>query len=224
MNAPLIVGHRGNTMRILKRYIRDRVDVVEVDVRYSGGRFLTIHGPSPIRRPSLQGRVMAWLDYRFFYRDPLLKPLSLSEVANTINGKSDLMIDVKQRGISGKLVRFLEKLDFRGRVYVTSEIHPEIRDVKRMNPGLITIASVNIYPVDIVDVVTKANADMASIHLSILDGKLIDKLHKNGLKVAVWTVNDQRIAEKFVRMGVDAIVTDAPRVIFGALKTLNRDS
>jgi glycerophosphoryl diester phosphodiesterase len=38
----------------------------------------------------------------------------------------------------------------------------------------------------------------------------IDEAHRLGLKVGVWTVNDERSMRAFSRLGVDAIVTDRP--------------
>jgi glycerophosphoryl diester phosphodiesterase len=38
----------------------------------------------------------------------------------------------------------------------------------------------------------------------------IDEAHRLGLKVGVWTVNDARSMRGFMRLGVDAIVTDRP--------------
>jgi glycerophosphoryl diester phosphodiesterase len=38
----------------------------------------------------------------------------------------------------------------------------------------------------------------------------IEEARRLGLKVAIWTVNDARSMREFIRMGVDAIVTDRP--------------
>jgi glycerophosphoryl diester phosphodiesterase len=54
--------------------------------------------------------------------------------------------------------------------------------------------------------------------LQIVDEKLIDVVHESGLQIHVWTVNDPRIMQRLVKLGVDGIVTDRPDLAVGAIK------
>jgi glycerophosphoryl diester phosphodiesterase len=54
--------------------------------------------------------------------------------------------------------------------------------------------------------------------LQIVDEKLIDVVHESGLQIHVWTVNDPRIMQRLVALGVDGIVTDRPDLAVGAIK------
>lgn len=206
----LVIGHRGNTLRILWWYLRIGTPVIEVDARHINGEFYAVHGPSPIRRASLPGKIMAWIDYRFFYRDPFIRPLKLTRILQIINGRADVMVDVKQLGVTGKLLDTIDDSGFKGKVYITSELHPVIREAKELRKDILAIASINILPIGIVELARKANADMVSIHLGLLNKKIIDELHMNGLKVITWTINDPAQAMKYIDMGVDGIVTDRP--------------
>jgi hypothetical protein len=47
---------------------------------------------------------------------------------------------------------------------------------------------------------------------------LIDVVHESGLQIHVWTVNDPRIMQRLVKLGVDGIVTDRPDLAVGAIK------
>ncbi len=38
--------------------------------------------------------------------------------------------------------------------------------------------------------------------------EIVDFAHNHSLKVIVWTVNDRKIMEKLIVMGVDGIITD----------------
>ncbi len=216
----LVVGHRGNTYRILWWYLKVGTPVIEVDARFLNNDFYAIHGPSPIRRASVPGKIMAWIDYRFFYRDPIVKPLKLRRILEIINGKADVMIDVKQLGITSKLLKLLDEVGFKGRIYVTTELHPVVKEIKHVNPSIITIASINILPIDIVDVAAKAEADMVSIHLSLLTRDIVEQLHNNGFKVLTWTINDQKQALKYIDMGVDGIVTDRPDIVLKIVRNI----
>lgn len=207
-------------MRILWWYLRIGTPIIEVDARLLGKDFYAVHGPSPIRRASLPGKIMAWIDYRFFYRDPLIKPLKLIRILQMINGKADVMIDIKQLGIVDKLLETLDNSDFRGKVYITSELHPVIKEIKDLRKDIITIASINILPIDIIDIASKANADMVSMHLSLLNKEIIDNLHGHGFKVLTWTINDEKQAMEYIDMGVDGIVTDRPDRILSLIRRI----
>lgn len=49
-----------------------------------------------------------------------------------------------------------------------------------------------------------------SPHYQLLDAKRIEELHRRGLKVIPWTVNDTKDMEQLVGWGVDGIITDYP--------------
>lgn len=44
----------------------------------------------------------------------------------------------------------------------------------------------------------------------LLDKKKVDQLHKQGIRVVPWTVNETRDMEMLIDMGVDGIITDYP--------------
>lgn len=54
------------------------------------------------------------------------------------------------------------------------------------------------------------NADYLHPHFFGVTKHYVNKLHKNGIKVNVWTVNKPEIAEKLIKYGVDGLITDLP--------------
>lgn len=214
----LIIGHRGNTWRIIKRYLASKTPVIEVDARYMNGDFYAVHGPPSIKRPSLPGKVMAWIDYRFFYRDPILKPLKVRDILRYLDGRVDVMIDIKQRGIEDRIIDLIEETGYRGRVYITTELHPVLKRLRELvGRNYTLIASINILAVDMPRIALDAEADMVSIHLSIIDEKLVDEFHSQNIKVLSWTINDLETYEYLKRIGVDGIVTDIPSLFIDQL-------
>ncbi len=206
----LIVGHRGNTWRIIKWYLRIDVPVIEVDARYTNGDFYALHAPSSIKRASIPGKIMAMIDYLFFYRDPIIRRIRLGDILKALSGRADVMIDIKQSGYEERLARLISDTGYKGRVYVTSELHPVLKRFKEINGDYTTIASINILAVNMVGIARDAGADMVSIHLSLLNRDLVEEFHDNNIKVLAWTVNDVDTAERLAEMGVDGLVTDRP--------------
>ncbi len=217
-----MIGHRANNWRVLNWYLRIGVPIIEIDVRTSNGELVVLHGPSPIKRASIFGKIIAWIDYRFFYRDPLIKKYRFIEILNKLNGRSDIVIDVKDQVSVNKILAILENIEFRGKIYISSEIHRVVKYVKETwGDKIYGIASLNILPVDPVKVLVDAGADIASIHISLLNKNIVKELHELGIKVITWTINDKKTLQKALDTGIDGVVTDRPDIV---LKEITKKS
>lgn len=56
----------------------------------------------------------------------------------------------------------------------------------------------------------KIKADYLHPHFAAVTRSYVKKLHKNGIKVNVWTVDNPKIAVKLLKYGVDGLITDLP--------------
>ncbi|MBO5858316.1 MAG: glycerophosphodiester phosphodiesterase, partial [Clostridia bacterium] len=56
----------------------------------------------------------------------------------------------------------------------------------------------------------KIKADYLHPHYITVTKSFVKNLHKNGIKVNVWTVNKPDIATKLLKYGVDGLITDLP--------------
>lgn len=54
----------------------------------------------------------------------------------------------------------------------------------------------------------------------VLTKYLIKVLHKRGVKVQVWTINDEEDMIRLYKMGVDGVMTDDPRLLLGVVENL----
>lgn len=54
------------------------------------------------------------------------------------------------------------------------------------------------------------NPDYYSPQFRLVSKRTVNKLHKEGIKIAVWTVNEKSDIDKMKSLGVDAIITDYP--------------
>ena len=53
-------------------------------------------------------------------------------------------------------------------------------------------------------------ADGYSVEASMLTQSFVNRAHRAGKEVYVWTVNSEDSMENVLKMGVDAIITDKP--------------
>lgn len=64
-----------------------------------------------------------------------------------------------------------------------------------------------------VEYAKKIKADYLHPHFISVTKQYVKKLHKNGIKVNVWTVNKPETVKKLLEMGVDGIITDVPQMV-----------
>ena len=56
----------------------------------------------------------------------------------------------------------------------------------------------------------QSKTDIVDLNYTMVDRELIDALHRQGIAVWVWNVNDPAIMEMLMRWGIDSITTDWP--------------
>lgn len=64
-----------------------------------------------------------------------------------------------------------------------------------------------------VKVAKEIKADYFHPHFSSVNKRFVRRLHENGVKVNVWTVNDEKVAKYLLKCGVDGLITDVPDVM-----------
>ncbi len=207
-----IIGHRTNNKLILRKYLESNIDGIEVDLDIENGELRIKHGPNPIKRPSILGKLMGWIDYKFFYRDPYIKKLSitLNEIIQITNKyKLTLLIDLKNLATAKKIIhekKLPTNLVFSSKDhYAIKYIKQELGDNVK---GLITIDS---KPINIHCLIDSSRADGISWNYVFIDEKVLEELKNSGYIIYTWVINDRTTYKKINRTGlIDAIITDAP--------------
>ena len=64
-----------------------------------------------------------------------------------------------------------------------------------------------------VKVAKEIKADYFHPHFSSVNKRFVRRLHSIGVKVNVWTVNDEKVAKYLLKCGVDGLITDLPDVM-----------
>ena len=210
---PIIVGHRANSGRIILWYQRMGVEYVEVDVNYVDGRILVKHGRPQQARATPVGALFAWIDYKLFYRDPLLKTQPLHRWLRLVSGKLPLrgvVIDLKNNVPPEELARELERAGVDLELYVSTNDHRIIPSVRRALPQARILASFNVAPADIVSCVRGLPVDGVGVRIDFLDQDIAGRIRGAGLLLSTWTVNTREQALRALRHRADIIITDRP--------------
>ena len=224
-SIPLIVGHKANTIRVIRRYLAQGADIVEIDVFYdeSLGDFVVKHVDE--QTSSLTGgRWERGLARRLADMvEPIVELVrherKVSDVMRSVGGLQGVMLDVKVKGRARELASLISSMGLDGPIYVSSRYHRDLMTIKRLLPHVKTLLTFSEEPVEaVIKYLEAAEADGISIRLAFLEPSLVKALKGRGYTIAVWTVNDPWLAVKAAMMSVDMIITDTPHTIKKALE------
>jgi glycerophosphoryl diester phosphodiesterase len=223
---PLLIGHRGaaalareNTLAAIEAAAGAGVDGVELDVLPDGvGRVVLAHGPEiPPDAPALADGLALVAELGLF-----------------------VQIDVKTRGVEEAVVGQVRAAGLEERAFVSSFSLPSLARFAELAPELPRALT---YPEDRYGVsgspllqplvgpglaamrwalprrlsrwLRAAGASGATLNWGVVTPEVIELCHRQGIAVLVWTVNDEGLAKSLVENGVDAIITDDPRIALG---------
>jgi glycerophosphoryl diester phosphodiesterase len=218
---PLRVGHRGapalapeNTIASLEAAIDSEVELVEMDV---------VSHRDELRLAHEVGRVTP-------------ESPSLAEALDLVAARDvGVIVDLKSPGAEREIVTALREQGLVDRAVVASFHASSLRAVKKLEPSLTTGFS---YPSDRMGIsehpafqpliraglrglrqalparigrmLTRARADAALLHHSLVSRRLVERCHARGAAVLAWTVEDEAALERVLAAGVDGVIANDP--------------
>ena len=136
-------------------------------------------------------------------------------------------IDFKTDEVVKPALDVINKLDVSNRVCIASFSSKRLELVRSLNPNLCIsmgpnevfktlLASWNIYRGDLIG--DCLQIPITYYGIKIVSKRFIDFIHSKGLKIMVWTINDEKTFEYLIKLNVDGIITDRPKLLFETLK------
>lgn len=237
MSDIVSIAHRGasgrghspeNTLSAFREAIKIGVDCVECDVHCTkDGQVVVIHDSTLNRTTDKKGAVAdmvleeikkadagSWFNKAFSgERIP-----TLAELLELTKGKVITVIEIKPNNITDKVIREIESASAEGEVLVQS-FHPEVvKTAMDINPKIPRALLVNgklpiIRLASIQELIyqsAQVGAGTLNLSYSVITPTLVKEVHKRGLNVWAWTVDDELKMKELVDMGVDGITSNYP--------------
>lgn len=228
-DRPLRIGHRGaaalapeNTAASLRAAVEHGVDVVEFDVLALPGGGLTLaHSARELpRAPVSLGEALA-----------LLAPAGVG-----------VQVDVKGGGFEDAVVAALAAHGMTGRAVVSSSRPSVLRRFAALEPALpralsypddrlgltrtrlssplvrgSLVAARTVLPYRLAGMLRRGRATAASLHQALVTARTVERCRRLGVPVVAWTVDDPERVRALDALGVDAVVSDDPRMLLATL-------
>ena len=217
---PWVIAHRGwsgryteNTLPAIRAAIGLGVDLVEIDVQETrDGKLVVFHD---YRLDRILGQHRRVRDVR---RRELKGVPSLAQALHVCRGKVRLLIEIK--GASGaKVAREIARQHMERQVIVFSIREVRTRELHRENPRIVVFAlGLSRLRFQCSGFTVQGWGDSRRL---VTSRAVVERYHRRGLKLLVWTVNRVEDMQRLMRWGVDGLITNHPDRAL-ALRSISR--
>lgn len=250
----LIIAHRGasgqapeNTLAAVKLALDQKADMIEIDVFLTQDEQLVVlHDETVDRTTNGQGLIEAMtlaevkkLDAGSWFSDKYRgeKIPTLAEVLQTVQGKAQLLIEIKKsgRGITQKVAAMVKAHQATPWCVIQSfdpQVAVRLHELKApLERHQLVIGNFPLFlPYHYHKALGKGKITqyqkvqaINSMYL-FTTKNLIDRIHRQKQRIFVWTVNHPKDMRKLLQMGVDGLITNFPdqaRAVKNALRKIN---
>lgn len=239
LHRPLNIAHRGardvapeNTLAAFQAALEAGADGIELDVtRCATGEIVVLHDDTVDRTTDGTGPVSAlafgalreldagaWFSARYAgERIP-----TLAEVLDAVGGRLRINIEIKGRawrgdGIEAEIAEMVRARGLASSVIISSFNPWALARMKRAAPSLacaLLYASLTAH-LDLGPSLAHHLLRVEAVHphLRLVTPFYIARAQRHGLRVNVWTVNEEAEMRRLTALGVDGIITDHPALL-----------
>ena len=232
MSMPIVIAHRGdsshaleNSLEALRLALSLSVDMVEIDIRKSMDNELYVMHDKHTGRTSdknvdiEQSRSDEISRVKLNNGEPIP---TLKDVLGLFTGNVGLNLEIKSEGAGRLAAEHLRDSGYRVPVLISSFLEKEILAVRGVAPFISTSGIFDTFTAQNLTAYCAKRYSLISLRKKTVSRELIIACHDHGLKVYVWTVDDEADMEKFITWGVDGIYTNKPSLLKEMLHGLQR--
>lgn len=239
---PRICAHRGfntiapeNSMPAFGAAISLGAEEIEFDIwPTKDGEIVSCHDDTLERVSDGSGKIyehtyeeLKSLDFGFKFGEQFrgLKIVLFEDILKKFSGHVIMNIHVKTLSdeyddeTMKKIVSLIRKYDCEKYVYFMISHDGVIKQFKEYAPDInICVGHLDEKPYEIVDRAIKLGAEKVQLFKPYFNQEMIDKAHKNGILCNVFYADDTDEAYKYLKMGIDTILTNDYNLISQIIK------
>jgi len=137
---------------------------------------------------------------------------TLEEVLDFLDNRVKILIELKEAGVEEKVLKLVHEKGLEKNVIIISFLEDALRRVRELDKDVET-GFIFVKHNDPVKTAVELKANYLLPLYRFTHSDLIRKSHENGLKVIVWTVNDEKEASEYAGKRVDGITSDKPDIL-----------
>jgi len=234
-----IIAHRGaagsrpeNTMAAVEKALADGADWVEIDVQETAdGAVVVAHDSDFMKLAGVDLKVwdatlddLAGIDIGSWFGPAYAdqRTPTLREVLEMAKGRGKVLIELKYYGhdvaLESRVAEIVEQTGMAADVGVMSLKIPGVRKMQALRPdwphGILAATALGD--------ISGLEADFLAVNIGQVSVRLIRRVHAQGKKLYVWTVDDPLAMTRMILMGVDGLITDEPALARQVMKARNQ--
>lgn len=225
-----VIAHRGgardapeNTLAAVAYAVKSGADMIEIDLRMTkDGVLVALHDETLLRTTGVDCAVCEMNNWELHRLDagtwfsPVFageKIPTLRELLKVAKGQSRLMLELKnvpnEDALLEQTIREIREMDMAAECVLASTSLEILQKANKLAPEL-----ENVYIGEAADksLWGLPYVDGYSICVTGVSESDVEQAHGVGRKLYVWTVNEPWSMMRALEMGVDGLVTDAPRM------------
>ncbi len=230
---PLLFGHRGarglapeNTLPAFDLALQYGMDGVELDVHESAdGEIIVMHdelvdrttnGNGYIKEMTLEQIKSLDAGVKFSSKYAGTKVPTLSEVFDRYREKLLYKVEIKHSyeyypNIEEKVLETVDRFNLKKNVQIISFDFDSLKKVREIDNKIEIGLIIEGRPRWFIDIAKKLEATwIQAFHGLVYSKNDVTELHKDGIKLGLWTVNEVKDIIRFCEMGVDDLTGDYP--------------
>lgn len=235
MNQFLAIGHRGakgyvmeNTIASIEYALNLGVNAIEIDVyRCASGELVVFHDETLERVSPRMNRIedLTLSEIQLILLHGGYSIPTLQEVIEFLNDRVVLNIELKGKNTAEDTFECVSmhienKILSKSKLIISSFHDEELKKYRELDLEVkIGVLTRNNIEADI-QLAKELNAYSIHPYFEQLDKQLLDRLHSMNFRVIPFTVNEHKLIEDFMTIGVDGIFCDYPDRLIQLLKCI----
>ena len=232
-----VLAHRGGSFESFENTIESfyysqslGCKFIETDVQISSDGIPYIFHDETLTRLLGKNDVFSNLDSSEIEDLRIFESHKIPRLDETLQTFPDMcfQIDVKTDEVAMPALEVIHKCRAEDRVCIASFNSSRLSKVNNKYPeiclsmgpnevGKMLLSSFGLYKKTIM--VDCLQVPMYYYGIKVVTKRFIDFIHSKGLKICVWTINDEKTFRKLIEMKVDGIITDKPKFLYEVLNS-----